>query len=490
MQREVTANLIPITASLREAMEQLNHGIGGVLFAVDSEGVMRGLLTDGDIRRALIGDKNLSSPVMESMNPDYRTGSVSDSHETNVARLNHTIRHLPILDEAGRPVSMIAWSDFWRLPVMQPTLGGNELAYVSDCIASNWVSSQGAYVTRFEEVFREHHGVEHALTVSNGTAALHLALVALGVGPGDEVIVPDLTFISPATMTLLSGATPVFADVDPVTWTLAPLDVEACITDRTRALIPVHLYGHPADMDPLLEIAKEHDLAVIEDCAEAFGALYKGRPVGSIGDIGTFSFFANKVITTGEGGMVTTNDDRLAAAMKKLRDHGMNPDRRYWHDVAGFNYRLTNMQAALGLAQMEQAEKFFNHRAAIVKAYDKGLRNIPGITLPPRKSWVRNIFWLYSIQVNDPFPLSRDELAVQLNAEGIDTRPLFPPLHGQPPFAHLPRREYPIANRLAAHGLSLPSSNSISVEDVTQVAERIRSFSEGAGQPQLSGLSS
>ncbi|HHY55465.1 MAG TPA: DegT/DnrJ/EryC1/StrS family aminotransferase, partial [Chloroflexi bacterium] len=274
--------------------------------------------------------------------------------------------------ESARPPDFI--------PVYTPLLNGREEKYLLDAVRSGWISSLGAYVTRFEEAFARFCGVRHAISVSNGTVAIHLALHALGIGPGDEVIVPSLTFVATANAVHYTGATPVFADVDPVTWCLDPADVRRRLTSRTRAVIPVHLYGHPAPMPDLQALAAEHDLLVIEDAAEAHGAAIVGRRVGGWGRIGAFSFYANKIITTGEGGMLTTDDDALAARCRMLRDHAMPPQRRYWHDEVGFNYRMTNLQAAVGVAQMERIDSFIRRKREIAARYREELADIPGIT--------------------------------------------------------------------------------------------------------------
>ncbi|MCB2141095.1 DegT/DnrJ/EryC1/StrS family aminotransferase [bacterium] len=362
----------------------------------------------------------------------------------------------------------------WRLPVMEPSLGGNELKYVSECITSNWISSQGSYVKTFEKEFAEFIGIDYALTTTSGTTALHLALTALGVGPGDEVIVPDLTFAASANVVIHAGAIPVFVDVSPEHWTMDPAIIESAVTAKTKAIMPVHLYGHPCDMDPIMEISRKYNLYVVEDCAEALGARYNGQAMGTLGDVGCFSFFSNKVITTGEGGMVVTRDPDLHKRMLVFRDHGMSKTKRYWHEVAGFNYRMTNLQAAVGLAQLEQIGAFLDKRREISVNYNAQLEGIPGLTLPPEKPWAKNIYWLYSILVDEvESGISRDELIQGLACEGIETRPFFFPLHHQPPYRST-SAVFPIAEKLAAHGISLPSSNNLSPDEINRVCENIK----------------
>ena len=474
MSKDIQRNLLPLAASLREALALLNQGVSGAVFLVDGAGMLCGLFTDGDIRRALLAGAALDDDAVRWMNRKFTSGRASASHEENLRLLSKSIRHLPILDDAGRPVEFLSWAEIWKLPVTQPSLGGNELKYVSDCIATSWISSQGSYVTQFEQAFADFHSVPAALTVSNGTTALHLVLVALGIGPGDEVIVPDLTFAASANVVIHCGATPVLADVDAQTWTLDPADFARKVTLRTKAVMPVHLYGHPCDMDPIMEIARQHGLFVVEDCAEALGAKYKGRLVGTFGDAGCFSFFANKVITTGEGGMVFAANRELHHRMHVLRDHGMEKGRRYWHIHPGFNYLMTNIQAAIGLAQMERIDFFLDRHREIARHYTERLRGLPGIVLPPEESWAANIYWLYSILIDETRAgLGRDQLARWLADHGVETRQLFYPLHIQPPYPKAADAEFPISTQLSARGLSLPTSKDLEPAQIDRVCDAI-----------------
>lgn len=368
-----------------------------------------------------------------------------------------------------------------RIPVANPDIGREEEELVVQAIRSGWISSQAPYVKQFEEEFAKWLGVKHSLAVSNGTVALHLALLALGVGSGDEVIIPDLTFASPANMIILTGARPVFVDVAREYWCIDSKDFKRKITRRTKAVIVVHLYGHPADMDEVLEIAKENNIYVIEDCAEAHGAEYRGRKVGTFGDIATFSFYANKIITTGEGGMVVTNSDELADKVILMRDHGMRP--RYWHIVHGFNYRMTGLQAAIGLAQLRKIDRLLERKRRIAKIYEEILSDVPGIELHPKMSWAKPSYWLYSILVDErKCRLSRDELMKELERRSIETRRFFYPLHSMPAFKEysLDGDTYPISTYLSEHGLNLPSGPRISDEEVAHVARVIKSLCRGS----------
>src|SRR6201994_2441046 len=307
------------------------------------------------------------------------------------------------------------------IPISKPFIGAREKELVLEALDSGWVSSIGKYIDQFEANFARYCGTEYALAVSNGTTGLHLALAALGLQPGDEVIVPDLTFVATANAVAYTGATPVLADIDPDTLCIDPASVKSLISARTKAIIPVHLYGHPADMDALTEIADAHGLAIIEDAAEAHGAEYKGRRVGGLGKCGVFSFYGNKIITTGEGGMLTTNDRDFYTLARRLRDHAMSPTRRYFHEERGFNYRITNLQAALGVAQLERIEDFLARRAEIMGWYNAAIATTDAVRLNRVKNWAKSAFWMICLEVDWLDEARRDLLMQKLKARGIDT---------------------------------------------------------------------
>lgn len=360
-----------------------------------------------------------------------------------------------------------------RYPVAAPDLSGNELRYAEECIKSSWVSSQGTFLKRFEEQVAAAAGTPYAVAVCNGTAALHLALAALDLGPGDEVIVPSLTFIATANAVTYCGATPVFADCDPETWCIAPESIERLISPRTKGIIPVHLYGHPCDMDPILALARDRRLWVVEDAAEAMGAMYKGKLVGSLGDMGTFSFFGNKIITTGEGGAVVTQCERLNARLNLLRGQGMDPQKRYWHNVVGFNYRMTNLAAALGVAQMERFTTLVEQRRRLARWYDSALSGVEGLTLPVEAQGSQSAYWMYSLLTADE--ASRDALRSGLLDTGIETRPFFYPINEMPMYAAAPSdRGCPVTRDVSYRGLSLPSSSYLQYSDVELISAGLR----------------
>ncbi len=356
------------------------------------------------------------------------------------------------------------------LPVYEPWIGRPELDRVARCVKSGWISSIGAEIGEFEQRFAALCTRRFGVATSNGTTALHLALAALGIGRGDEVIVPALTFVATANAVHYTGATPVFADADPLTWNVDPAAVAKSVTKRTRAILAVHLYGQPAEMRALAAIARRSGAVLVEDAAEAHGARYRGRPVGSLGHVACFSFYGNKMITTGEGGMVLTSDAKLAARLRLLRDHAMSSKRRYYHDEIGFNYRMTTLQAALGLAQLDRFAEILERKRRIAAWYRDGLRGLP-LELAPELPGCENVHWMFSALVARRARLDRDALARRLSDRGVDTRPFFVPIPELPPYRS--RRRYPVAADLAARGFNLPSGPRLTRRDVRVICDEI-----------------
>lgn len=360
------------------------------------------------------------------------------------------------------------------LPVAAPYFAGNEKTYVEQCMDSTWISSRGEFIDRFEQAFAAFCQVEHALTCTSGTSALHLALLGAGVSAGDEVIVPTLTFVASANAVIYCGATPVFIDIEPETWNLDIDQLESKITSRTKAIIVVHLFGHPVDMDAVMAIAARHGLTVIEDAAEAVGADYKGRRVGSLGHVATFSLYGNKIITTGEGGLITTNDRQMYRKMLQLRGQGQDFERRYWFPILGYNYRMTNLQAAVGLAQLEQVDWHIARRRENAHWYAESLAAAPQYTLQPEKPWAKHVYWINSVVIPTDFHLTRDQVMDALAQRGIETRPFFYPMHTLPIYADANRlNHFPVADSYAARGINLPSSANLTREDVAYVAQAL-----------------
>jgi perosamine synthetase len=359
------------------------------------------------------------------------------------------------------------------IPVCRPTLKGNEKKYVNECLDTNWISSNGKFIKMFEEKFSKYCGGKYGISCSSGTAALHIALRALNIGKGDEVIVPTFTMIATTNAIHYVGAKPVYVDSEMKTWNIDIDKIEGNITDKTKAIMVVHTYGCPVDMDRIMKIAKKHNLKVIEDAAEAHGAEYKGKKVGSIGHIGCFSFYGNKIITTGEGGMVVTNDKELAEKCKSLRNHCFTEPRFIHYDI-GYNYRMTNIQAAIGLAQLENISNLVTNRGCNAALYNLLLRRREGITLPPECTYGRNVYWMYGILIDpDKFGKTKDEVMEGLKKKGIQTRSFFYPAHRQPAYKIEDGVDYPIADYLFEHGLYLPSASDLTSVEISEVCNEL-----------------
>ncbi|MDG4893865.1 DegT/DnrJ/EryC1/StrS aminotransferase family protein [Mesorhizobium sp. WSM4976] len=358
-----------------------------------------------------------------------------------------------------------------RIPVYEPFLGGNVSVYVNDCLTTGWISSRGAFIARFENAFAEYVGAEQATSVANGTVALHLALEALGIGPGDEVIVPSFTYVASINTILQTGARPVYVDSLQDTLQVDPHAIRNAITPNTRAVMAVHLYGHPCDMDAISALCRDHDLLLIEDCAEGFGTRWKGQHVGTFGDAATFSFFGNKTITTGEGGMVLARSADVMDKCRRLKSQGVSPDREYWHDMLAYNYRMTNIQAAIGLAQLEIADSLLASKRRIAQSYKQALAGLPLRTHEPIGP-VEHSFWMCSLLVDDP--AQRELLRRHLAENEIETRPFFPPAHLMP---HC-RADIalPVAENISARGINLPSYPRLTPEQLERICGTIASF--------------
>jgi len=364
------------------------------------------------------------------------------------------------------------------IPVCEPLLDGRESEYVMDCLKTSWISSAGKYISLFEEKFSHYCDVPYGVACSSGTTAIHLALVALGIGPGDEVIIPDFTLVVSANMVILAGAKPVLVDVDPRTWCLDPNLIEEKITPRTKAIMAVHMYGHPCDMEAIMQIAERHSLYVIEDCAESHGAEVNGRKAGSFGDASCFSFYGNKILTTGEGGMVVCRDEKIARQLRLLRNQGFR-EPRFVHDVVAFNYRMTNIQAAIGLAQTEMVEEKVEKKRWIGATYNELLAGCRDVTLPVEEPWAKNVYWMYGVLVEERFGVKKDELMRKVTAKGVDTRSFFCPMSLQPVFQGdnpvFPdvSGEYPVSVDLWNRGLYLPSGLPLTRAQIEEVAEKL-----------------
>lgn len=462
-------------STIKVAIEAIDKNMCGICFLVEG-GKIKGVLTDGDVRRSLLKNRTIDQRVDQIMNRDFfflPMGSELKIIQEGLLKY----KFIPIIDEQGILVDYASAQRFHQIPIIEPSLNGNELEYVSECIRTGWVSSQGKYVNQFEHDFSKYLGLDNALAVSNGTVALHLALKVLGIGQGDEVIVPNLTFASPINAVIHSGAKPVIIDVCYQTACLDISLIEKTISSRTKAIIAVHLYGHPVEMEALVELAHEHNLKIIEDCAEAIGSRYKDKHVGCFGDAATFSFFGNKTITTGEGGMVLFNDSTFFEKAKVLRDHGMSPEKRYWHEEIGYNYRMTNLQAAVGVAQLEQIEYFTERKRWMANEYSIRLKSLEEIQLPVEFGNVVHSYWLFTIFLAEGFEKEKTVIIKKLQRLGIEIRPIFYPINQMPIYKDFINENdcYPVSEKLFLSGISLPSSASITISEIERITNALHS---------------
>lgn len=356
----------------------------------------------------------------------------------------------------------------------EPYLGREELENVSEAVKTGWISSNGHFIKDFESMFAKYIGTKHGVSACNGTAAIHLALAALGIGNGDEVILPSITSIACANSVVYTGAKTVFADSDRDYWCISPDEIRKRINNKTKAIMVVHIYGHPCDMGPIMEVADENGIPVIEDCAEAHGAEYKKRKVGNFGEISCFSFYGNKIITTGEGGICLTNDAGLAERMSILRNQGTKPEyrNRYYYDMVGFNYRMTNVQAAIGLAQMGKLEYLIEQKRRIAKEYNRLFASHDNVTVAPEMPWAKNVYWYYSILVKEKL---RDKTMKELESHNIESRPFFYPMHMLPHFKTDERLKN--AERLGFAGINLPSGPQLTSQEIKRVVDAVLSVS-------------
>lgn len=366
------------------------------------------------------------------------------------------------------------------IPVNEPLLDGNEKKYLAECIDTGWISSEGPFIKRFEEEFAARMGRKHGISVTNGTAAIDAVVEALGIGTGDEVILPTFTIISCVLQIVRSGATPVLVDSDPLTWNMDVSQIEAKITPRTKAIMVVHIYGLPVDMDPVLDLCRRYDLKLIEDAAEMIGQTYRGKPCGSFGDISTVSFYPNKHITTGEGGMILTDDDALAENCRELRNLCFMPGKRFVHERLGWNLRMTNLQAALGVAQLERLDELLQKKRWIGRMYNELLADISGVQLPLASTdYAENIYWVYGLVLDHSIEIDAEKLMDRLLKLGVGCRPFFYPLHQQPVLNEMgffKHESYPVAERLYQRGFYVPSGLALTLAQVDRVSEIIKSL--------------
>jgi len=363
------------------------------------------------------------------------------------------------------------------IAVNEPLIGEREIEYVLNCLKTGWISSAGKYIQKFEEKWAEYCGMKYGVAVSNGTTALETAVACIGIEPGDEIIMPTFTIISCALAIIRNGGVPVLIDSEPRTWCVDVTKISEKITLKTRAIMPVHIYGHPVDMDPVKELAKKYNLVIIEDAAEAHGAEYKGKKCGGLGDISCFSFYANKIITTGEGGMLLTNNKEYEEKARSLRNLCFRQDRRFYHTELGHNFRLTNIQAAIGLAQLERIDELIEKKRWIGRNYNERLKDISGLILPTEEPWAKNVYWMYGVILDESTSIDAKEFALCLRKQGVDTRPFFLGMHEQPLFHEMglfKDEHYPVAEMIARQGLYLPSGLTLIEEEIDIVTNAVR----------------
>jgi perosamine synthetase len=456
--------------SILVAWRKMNLNSKGIIFIVDEENKLLGIATDGDIRRFLLKDGDINTPMSYVMNTDFVFGLKDATNRELLSKVNERVRVIPIIDQDRNLINIFDFKDIYH-PIATPDLNGNELKYLLDAFLSTWISSNGEYIKLFENNFSKFINCNYGVAVSNGTTALHLAILTLNIGKGDEVIVPNLTFAATINAVLHANATPVIVDVEEDSWCIDPIEIEKAITSKTKAIIPVHLYGQPCDMEKISLIARKYNLFIIEDCAEAHGARFNGKKVGSFSDISCFSFFANKIITTGEGGMCLTNNENYDKRMRILRDHGMSKEKKYYHTEIGYNYRMTNLQAAIGVAQLERIDEILKDRLKTEVNYVHELLNVDGITIQNLNILNREkITWLVSILVVK----NRDLILKELNRANFDARPFFYPLSEMDIY-----KKYSFSStnsiKISQMGINLPTSVNTNTSMIAEIVNIIKS---------------
>lgn len=438
----------------------LDNGYG-LVFVIDRSGRVLGRVTLDDLRAVIRTGAHLNCPNIASL-----VKPLSEAAEAVVS---------PVLDGSGRLVDVRIRPEAELVPVSVPDLSSAEFRNVLDAFLSTWISSTGQYLREFEVAFAGRSGMSHGVAVSNGTVSLQLAMAALRIGPGDEVIVPDLTFAATANAVIHAGAVPVLVDIDPQTWCISLEAIERAITPRTQAIIPVHLFGRPAPMTEIEALARKHGLRIIEDCAEAHGASYDGRPIGSFSDVASYSFFANKILTTGEGGICLTNDREIAARLQMLRDHGMRLDRRYWHEEPGFNFRMTNIQAAIGCAQLGRMDAFLDMRQRVHDEFERAFAGLDAVSFPPPLSERFGCVTWFSCALVPAG--ARADLIAACRAANIDIRPFVNSLSAMPAYT-VYAAHCPVSADLSPRGIHLPTHNKVDrhmCENIRRIFDRVLS---------------
>lgn len=464
------------SATIEFAMRVIEANEGGIVFITEDRRLI-GCLSDGDIRRALLSGATLKTDVVEVMRTNVLRVDMESPHTDSYKLFGKGVRVIPVVDSSDRLIDVMIAGESLHIPLAKPHIGSREIELVNECMGGGWISSAGALVPEFEKRFAAYVGASQAVSVSNGTTGLVLALKALGIGCGDEVIVPNLTFGATANAVIQVGATPVFVDVLMKSMCMDPTEIEPRITPRTKALLPVHLYGFAADLPEIYAIAKRYSLLVIEDCAEALGTFSSESQVGTKADAGVFSFFANKVMTTGEGGMVVFKDLASSELARQMRSHGFSIQNRYWHETWGTNFRMTNIQAAIGIGQLEQLPGFLDERSRIAEMYLNYLepRVSSDWALPPSPSPELWSNWLFTLLL--PREINPDQVITAMARQGVDSRRIFYPLHLQPTFKQYVSESQDFGNstELSERGISLPTWVGMRENEINFVASVLES---------------
>lgn len=479
LNKKVSKFTIKLPCSFSNLLKKIDKTALGIIFVITKKNRIYGSISDGDLRRGLLKN-NLSvidydsrliqkKPIIAKIDDDKK--KILNLLDSKLNKIK--IKCIPLINSKKEIVDISTVYDLGRIPVLSPQISIKERSNVLDCINSGWISSAGSYVEKFEKNFSNYLGGGYSLTVSNGTTAIELALRALGIGKGDEVLLPNFTFAATINAVINSKATPKLIDIDSETWTIDLNQIKKSITNRTKAIIPVHIYGQSAHSDEIRKIAKKFKLFIIEDCAEALGGFYKKRLIGREGDASTFSFYPNKLITTGEGGMVVFKDKKTYLKAKQLRNQGRSTSKMFWHDFAGFNFRMTNIQAAIGVAQLDRINTFLKLRKKVFKIYDSLFEKHDDIKLLPKNKWSKNSLWLYTILITSLNEVKRDLLIKKLAKLGIETRPGFYPLNTMDAYKKFAKGRYPNTNKISFISISLPSSASLKKHDISYIYKNV-----------------
>ena len=460
--------------TVKHALKLIKLNGEGACFVVTPKFKLLGILTDGDVRKLILNNLDINRKIKDLYNQNVFSLSINATTTKIHQKIAKGVKIIPLIDKNKKIVDYVSRIKFRDIPINKPDLTGNEMNYVVDCLNSTFISSQGKYIKLFEDNFKKYYQSNYSLAVSNCTSGLMLALKCLNLNKDDEVIVPNVTFASPINAILHLGAKPVLCDIDKKNFTIKIESLKKLITKKTKAIICVHIYGHPCKMDDIKKIATKNKIKIIEDCAEAIGTKFNGKKIAKFGDFSVFSFFGNKTLTTGEGGMVLFKSRKDFEECKILRDHGMTAKKKYWHDKVGFNFRMTNMQAAVGVAQLEKVDYLVKEKIKIAKIYDKFLKGSSIITIPKQEKWATHAYWLYNIIIKDIDEKKRDKVIQELIYSGIEARPMFYPASDMNIYKQYSKSKN--MEKISYQGISLPSFIGLKEEDIIRISKKLISI--------------